>query len=202
MSSNHPRPVDEVSDSLGELIEEHIKRITERLDRDHSLTDIADSVARLNDLLSTYKQRAELFDHLADLSTPEREKKQIRAALRAQRVTVTMNRIDFLRLVARSHDLIERSAHLITTIQRRVDQEAHKHSGYQLEECGFCEGVGGTTLHPCPACKGKGTVLVHQPAIQCARCNGSGKPEAHTSYLSNLCEVCRGFGWVMTADHG
>jgi predicted nucleic acid-binding Zn ribbon protein len=196
-----PTPsVDEVSDSLEELIEEHLKRINEKLGQPHSLAEIADSVSQLNDLLASYKKRSELLNSLVDVKTPISKKESIRRMLEAQHVRVAANHEECMRLALRSQQIIARSTQLVVRIRRQVDLEAHRNSGYLLETCGLCEGVGGTTDQLCPACKGKGNVLVHQPALQCPRCSGSGKPEKTRAYLSNVCTVCRGSGWVMTVD--
>jgi hypothetical protein len=76
---------------------------------------------------------------------------------------------------------------------------------YAPEKCGYCEGnshaVGND--HLCPACQGKGTLLVHQPSIRCPRCAGNGRARQSDDlrYRSNLCVVCLGTGWVMTEFH-
>jgi len=190
--------VDEISDSLSELIEEHLERIREIL-RTDSLADAAEEATRLNELLSSYKKRTELLARLSDASTPEKQRKEIREVLAAQRVCFEASQIEHERIIARSYELIARSAHLVAMLHRKIDKEAHKHSGYLLEACGFCKGMGVVMpTNPCPVCKGKGNVLVHQPSIKCPRCKGTGKPEAGNFYP--VCQVCRGFGWVLTID--
>ena len=73
-------------------------------------------------------------------------------------------------------------------------------SKYQSEVCGLCQGKGTHPKHPCPACDGKGCVLVHQPALHCPRCGGNGRAKAaeESFYYTPLCIVCQGTGWVMT----
>jgi DnaJ-class molecular chaperone len=82
--------------------------------------------------------------------------------------------------------------------QQRVDS-------YEAEKCGFCQGNGGAPEipHPCPACEGKGTIMVHQPPIRCPRCSGTGRAKLNDDlkYRSKLCVVCLGTGWVMTELH-
>jgi DnaJ-class molecular chaperone len=195
MSKNSP--INEVPDGLEELIDEHLRRITNRLRQVHSVEDVSKEVAALNDLLNSYKQRSELFDSLADVKTPEAKRQQIREMLKAQRVRVAANRQACKRTVERSHQILRRSARLLSRVQRHVDRETHRGSIYRLEVCRYCDGIGGTPDNQCPGCTGKGSVLVHQPAIKCPRCLGSGKPETKLEYL-NVCAVCRGCGWVMT----
>jgi hypothetical protein len=75
---------------------------------------------------------------------------------------------------------------------------------YAPEKCGYCgDCYPPDTQRPCPACEGKGVVLVHQPSIRCPRCAGDGKARGSDDlrYRSNLCVVCLGTGWVMTEFH-
>lgn len=72
--------------------------------------------------------------------------------------------------------------------------------GYAAETCGLCKGALGPGL-PCPPCKAKGVVLVHQPPVKCPRCGGDGKARTLLDGLSTdprLCMICRGSGWAMT----
>jgi hypothetical protein len=75
--------------------------------------------------------------------------------------------------------------------------------GYALEICGLCKGAGKGALgpdKPCPPCKSKGVVLVHQPPIKCPRCGGNGKAKTLFDGLitdPRLCVICHGSGWVM-----
>ena len=75
-------------------------------------------------------------------------------------------------------------------------------SNYQPELCGLCQGNGTHPNHPCPACNGRGAVLVQQPALHCPRCGGHGRANTHDEafYYSPLCLVCQGTGWVMTLN--
>ena len=79
-----------------------------------------------------------------------------------------------------------------------------KMNAYAPERCGLCgDGAKREIEHPCPACNGKGTVMVHQPPLRCPRCNGNGraKPNDDLKYRFDLCVVCLGTGWVMTELH-
>ncbi len=69
------------------------------------------------------------------------------------------------------------------------------------ETCAFCEGAGLPSDIPeekiyewrlCPVCRGQGSVLVAQPAHECARCNGKGR-EPQTTHT---CWACKGPGWA------
>jgi hypothetical protein len=187
---------------LGELIEEHFAEIEAKIRRDDSLKNIAEEAAKLNDLLASYRRHDELMEQLLDISTPATQRQWIRSMLEAQRLRITTNRAELVRIHARSHEVLLRSAELVLEIQRRIDKESHKHSGYALELCGFCDGIGGTANKPCPACHGKRTVLVLQPSSKCPRCGGDGYAEEWDRYISPLCIVCNGLGWVLTQPTG
>jgi DnaJ-class molecular chaperone len=72
-------------------------------------------------------------------------------------------------------------------------------NSYSPEVCGLCRGNGTDPDHPCPACRGQGSVLVHQPAIHCPPCEGDGKAKTSDEafYNSALCIICQGTGWAM-----
>jgi DnaJ-class molecular chaperone len=79
-----------------------------------------------------------------------------------------------------------------------------QHAPYSLEECRRCDGRGQVPESgTCQACRGNGSVMVHQPAISCPRCGGSGaaQPGDGLAYDSSLCTVCLGTGWVRTEFH-
>ena len=66
--------------------------------------------------------------------------------------------------------------------------------------CGYCGGTGKDDLPPrairasdCKACQGSGSILVAQPPIRCAHCNGSGR---ETDFRTIKCRVCEGTGWA------
>jgi hypothetical protein len=187
----------EISDRLEELIEEHLTQIEVKIRRDYYLIDIAEEVADLNDLLASYKRRVELLEQLLDCSTPEARRHQIRQALEAQGLRVATDPAELARLYRKSHALLARSVQLVLKIQCRVDKEAFKHTGYALELCGFCGGLPRGAENPCPACHSKRIVLVIQPSTKCSGCGGDGRPK-NNLFLSKLCVVCNGTGWVMT----
>jgi DnaJ-class molecular chaperone len=65
---------------------------------------------------------------------------------------------------------------------------------YEPEECAWCMGTRKSRNgEQCPICKGKGAVLVAQPARMCVPCRGAG----HEGGLSDqpACPMCSGSGW-------
>jgi hypothetical protein len=61
-----------------------------------------------------------------------------------------------------------------------------------LENSATCEGQGiGDKQHTFACCQGKDRILVAQPPKKCARCSGSGKPEAGNSWSVEYCVICR-----------
>ncbi len=79
--NNVPPPVDGISDGIDELIEEHLARLTEKVNERSSIPEIADEVSSLNDLLISYRLRDELLEQLLDRSTAESRRQQILATL-------------------------------------------------------------------------------------------------------------------------
>lgn len=58
--------------------------------------------------------------------------------------------------------------------------------------CAWCRGSGwGCCNAKCPACTGKGTVLVAAPPTKCGLCGGTGRTK---DYL--MCPSCGGTGWA------
>jgi len=194
--------VDDLSHSIEELIGNHLSHLTEKLENGGSISELAEEVGQLNDLLISYKLRDELLERLLDSNTTEARRKQIRETLKAQRMRVAENRLEMERIHARSHQILDRSARLIATIQRQIDKDAHRYSGYALEICGFCAGLGRASEKTCQVCGGRRTVLVRQPATSCSHCAGRGKASLDPISLSSseLCPGCRGSGWSMSLN--
>jgi len=72
-------------------------------------------------------------------------------------------------------------------------------------QCGFCGGV--NRKPSCPACRGRGEVLVAEPAKQCFRCIGTGEAALNDRFpiqrgVFYLCSGCRGTGWLMAETYG
>jgi hypothetical protein len=199
---NSHNQVSEVTDGLAELVETRVRSLANKLSLPHTLQEIEAEVVALNDLIHAFKHKDELLEKLLDGATAEGERGQIRQTLEAMNMKVTANGEELERLHDKSHQLLERSIYLIAKAQRQINKEAHKHSGYALELCRLCKGIGGSTHNPCRPCKGRGTVLVHQPAHKCQSCYGKGKASSAkaVSHAEQLCVFCRGTGWVMTAN--
>jgi len=58
------------------------------------------------------------------------------------------------------------------------------------EICAYCRGDGKIGCIPCPACQGKGSVLVSLPVTRCACCYGTG--------IAGCCRctTCNGSGYM------
>lgn len=69
-------------------------------------------------------------------------------------------------------------------------------TAYAPARCAACAGSGCRLGAPCAACGGAGRALVHQPALQCPRCKGTGEKTAGYAEFP-LCIVCRGTGWAL-----
>src|SRR5262245_54777315 len=111
-----PQTVD-LSEGLDELLEAHVRNLSEKLSRPYTIEDVEEELSALNDLVYTYKRRDELLERLLDSSTAEEKGAQIREALQAQRIKVAENRAELERVHARSHELLQRSALLVIKVQ-------------------------------------------------------------------------------------
>lgn len=177
-----------------DLVETHIRSLAEKLYLHHPLQEIEAEVTALNNLVHAFKHKDELLEKLLEGNATGRERRRIQETLKAMYTMVTDDAEELERLHATSHQLLERAIYLIGRAQLQINEQAHKNSGYSLELCGLCKGLGGSANKPCRPCKGRGTVLVVQPARKCPRCDvGAG-------LANELCVVCRGSGWVMPAS--
>src|SRR5262249_50725682 len=138
--------------------------------------EIESELFSLHSLIDQYKRHDELIETLIDPMSDSEQRAQIREALREQHLRNAENRAEAERLHARSRSVLEKSARLMAEIDRRVYDRTHKGSEYAPELCGFCRGIGGRAKTPCIACRGRRTVLVHQPPLTCPRCGGTGQP--------------------------
>jgi hypothetical protein len=159
--TNDATGLQEIS-SLDELIEAYVRELSNTLSRSHTLQELEAVLEELSGLIHSFKHRHELVAKLLDSSTTKRSRSQILQTLDAMRIKVDKNGEELALLHAKSQQLLERSELLIAKAQRQIDKEAHKHSGYAVEACGLCAGVGKRLNAPCPACKGRGSVLVQQ----------------------------------------
>lgn len=188
--------------SIHELVEQRTRSLFEKLSTTYTLEDLQAEVSALNELIETYKRKDEMLEKLLDKATPASTQNRIRETLQALQIEVANHRTELAEQHKRSHQLIQKSIALIIRAQREIDKCAHRHAGYSLEICGLCKGMGFNSENPCPPCKGKGTILVRQPALKCPRCKEDGTPTAadRESFVTSVCIVCRGAGWVMSID--
>ena len=185
------------TDALIDLIVHHVKALSERILVSHTPQELQEEVNELSDLLTSFRYRAELVAKLIDSTTPKDQRNSIRAMLRAMKMQPLEHREQASVLLARSNELIKRSASLISRAQEEISHTAHLFAGYTAKACGLCKGVETSRDEPCRACKGKGSVLVREPSIKCSRCDGNGKTKVTdvAVHYSALCVGCDGTGW-------
>ena len=190
-----------VSEAFDELLECRLRRLLQSVGN-ISLEEVENELTTLGQIIDNYKHNDDLLEGLLDPATSKEERSEILARLAAQRVLVAQNRAQLEGLHEQSHQLLARSVQLLAMIDRQVYRKTNKDSSYAPEICSYCQGIGGSRSGPCPACKGKRTVLVYQPPLVCPRCNGRGKTNEAERFLysSNLCIVCRGKGWALSLD--
>jgi hypothetical protein len=189
--------------SFEELLEARLKQLLAKVGN-AAIEDVEKDLLYLHSLINRYRRIDELLENLITptIESDERPSKRFLEELREQHIRVAENRVEAERLHAKSHRILEHSAHLLAQIDRQIFERTHKGSEYAPELCALCRGIGGRANAPCIACKGRRTVLVHQPALSCPRCNGTGKPNEHDriQFSSNFCLVCRGRGWSPLID--
>ena len=156
----------------------------------------------LHSLIDQYKRDNELLESLASPIITSDQRAELRQQLQEQRLRVAANRAEAERLHAQSQRVLEHSAVLLAKIERRVYERTHRGTSYAPELCGLCRGIGGDANDPCPACKGRRTVLAHQPPVKCPHCTGTGKPTDHDriQFALGVCLVCRGRGWALVIE--
>jgi hypothetical protein len=156
-------------------------------------------VESLSSLVETLNLRAEFIARLLDSSTPERLRDSLRSSVVAMQIEPELAGREMLSM---SNDLIKRGASLISMAQERINKEAHRAAGYVIKFCGLCKGDGGTSEGSCVVCKGRGSLVVREPATGCSNCHGNGLAIAYDKparYLS-LCAACNGTGWITTGS--
>jgi hypothetical protein len=188
--------------ALDGLVEQHSVNLLEILNRPHTIDELGAEIALLSDLIHAFKRKDDLIEQLLNGALPEHKRGQLRATLEAQHVRVGADNDEMLLLHKKSQLLMQKSAALLTKAQRQINKEAHNYSGYALEICGLCKGLGNRSDETCPACKGRGTVLARQPAIKCSRCSGNGTTSSRDKaiHYSSLCVGCSGTGWRMAKN--
>src|SRR5262249_28050510 len=146
-------------------------------------------LSELGDLVDRYRHSDELLERLLDPETTVVRREEILESLKAQRLLLTRNRMEAERLRARSQQLLRRSVQLIGKAGRQIYQMQNDNSTHAPELCGYCEGFGTRAGIQCPACDGKRTILVQQPAIKCPRCKGDGKVHSDSGpfYYHDFC---------------
>src|SRR2546428_10914607 len=82
-----------------------------------------------------------------------------------------------------------RSSRRFTDLRRAMEM-AQTNTDYELATCAYCGGSGDIAANQCRAWGGQGSVLVAQPARECAHCQGKGKKSAYR------CNFCQGTGWA------
>jgi hypothetical protein len=182
---------------LDAIIEKHSLALLKILGRPHTIDELAAEIAVLADLMHSFKRMDNMIEQLLDGGLSKDKRCEIQAALEAQHVKVAVDHEEMVRLHEKSRMIIERSSAVLAKAQLQVNKEAHNYSGYALEICGLCQGLGDGSVAPCPACKGRGSVPVRQPAVRCSRCGGNGKTSSRDKaiHFSALCVTCNGTGW-------
>ena len=187
---------DEVLDSIGldEIVEWRLRELIRRVS-DGSAGDIEAELTSLAKLIDSYNRKKELLENLLDPLTTADTRKQLRESLKIEQ----RNRVELEVIRSKSRELLDRSLHLFLESSRKVYRYKNG-PDYSPELCGYCRGVGRSNGAMCPACQGNRLVVVHQPAMTCPRCKGSGKasPVDIVEVATDLCIVCRGKGWAFT----
>jgi hypothetical protein len=198
MESDHP--VSE-SSALDDLLESRLLQLLSRIGQ-ASPEEIETELTSLTAIIDSYARNDELLEGLLDPRTTDDDRSQMRKALGEHRRLLEQGRVELQRLHEKSQALLVRSVQLLRAGSRQVYQKKDASgSRYAPEICAYCKGIGRSNRKACPACLGARLVLVHQPALKCPRCNGSGRPDDHDriEYYQDFCVICRGKGWAMTA---
>jgi DNA repair exonuclease SbcCD ATPase subunit len=191
----------DIPNDLAELLEEHVRRLTDKLSGSFRIEEVEAEIRELDALITTVKRRDEIVERLLDSRTPKNEREELRAGIEANQIRMSENRAQLMEIHRKSEALLLKSVRLMVESRRKLERERRVTPEYSLELCASCRGLGGNSKSPCPVCGG-GTVLVHQPPIACPRCHGDGKGVHNQDRLlaTRFCIICRGSGWVMTKD--
>jgi hypothetical protein len=186
------------NDALFDMIEESIKVLSGKLAASCALSELRAESESLSSLVEMLSLRAEFISRLLDKSTPARLRDSLRSTVLAMQMEPKLAGQEML---SASNDLIKRGASLIVLAQEKINKEAHREAGYALKVCGLCKGGSGTPEGSCVVCKGRGSLVMREPAAECSRCEGNGLATARdrVSRYSSLCAECNGTGWITTS---
>ena len=140
--------------------------LSQKIAEPHAIAQIQAEVDAINDLLYSLRRRTELMAKLSDGSVPEKKRKEISSILGVHHIHAEKPRPGLVYLVSESNELIQKATALIATAQQCINQNAHLLAGYELKPCALCSGGVASAGEACPACKGRGSVLVRQPAMK------------------------------------
>jgi len=180
---------------LDELVESRLRELITSISTGGSARNIEPDLTSLAKLIDEYSRKDELLENLLDPVTTTDEREQIRDGLKL----LERKRGELEQLHMSAQYLLQRSIQSFLKARKYV-YEIRNGPEYSLELCGYCKGFARINATMCPACAGHRLVLVHQPAIACPRCSGSGKADAfdRLTFDRDLCIVCRGKGWAFT----
>lgn len=197
LSISTPRETKDKNDVLFAMIEEGIKVLTEKLAGPCTPSELRTEIEALSSLVETLRLRAEFLAGLLDDSAPARLRDSLRSTVLAMQIDPRLAEQEML---SKSNDLIVRGASLIAMAQERINKDAYRESGYVLKTCGLCKGDSGMPEGSCVVCKGRGSLVVRVPAMECSRCEGNGLARASNKVArySSLCAGCNGTGWITT----
>jgi hypothetical protein len=159
----HQTPGD--TDALIEQINARLNDLSRKIVEPHAIAQIQAEVDTINDLLYSLRRRTELMAKLSDGSVPEKRRKERCSVLGVHHIHAEKPRPGLVYVVSESNELIQKATALIATAQQCINQNAHLSAGYELKPCALCSGGVASAGEACPACKGRGSVLVRQPAM-------------------------------------
>ncbi|HEX8088989.1 MAG TPA: hypothetical protein VF762_09065 [Blastocatellia bacterium] len=194
-SVSTPRETKDKNDALFDMIEEGMKVLTEKLAGPCDPPELRTEMESLSSLVETLRLRAEFIARLIDDASPARLRDSLRSSVLAMRIGPQLVGEEML---STSKDLIKRGASLIALAQERINKDAHRATGYALKTCGLCKGDSGMPEGSCVVCKGRGSLVVREPAMECSRCEGNGLARAsnRATHYRSLCAECNGTGWM------
>lgn len=194
-----PRETEEKADALFHMIEERMKALTEKLAGPCPPSELRAEMESLSSLVEALSLRAEFIARLLDNNTSAGLRDSLRSTVLAMQIEPQLAGQEGLSM---SNDLIKRGASLIAMAQERINKEAYRETGYALKFCGLCKGNSGTPEGSCVVCKGRGSLVVREPAMECLRCEGNGlaRDKDKAARYFSLCAECNGTGWVTTGS--